>query len=70
MYSKRSLCYGGSHAEAPLKLAFFMLFCHFAVFVQYLQLYFRGLGYGDAQVGLLMGLIQASGVGGALLLVQ
>lgn len=51
-----------------MKLAFFMLFSHFGVFVQYLQLYFRSLGYGDAEVGLLMGMVQISGVAGPLVM--
>lgn len=36
--------------------------------MQYLQLYFRGLGFGDGDVGLLMGLLQVSGVAGALVM--
>lgn len=51
-----------------MKISFFMLYANLAVLVQYLQLYFRSLGYGDAEVGLLMGLLQASGVAGALLI--
>lgn len=51
-----------------MRVAYFLMFSHVAVYVQYLQLHLRWLGYSNAQVGLLMGLLQVSGVAGALLM--
>lgn len=51
-----------------MRLAYFLMFSHLAVYVQYLQLHLRSLGYDNAEVGLLMGLLQVSGVAGALLM--
>lgn len=51
-----------------MRLAYFLMFSHLAVYVQYLQLHLRNLGYGNGEVGLLMGLLQISGVAGALLM--
>ncbi len=48
-----------------MRLAYFLMFSHLAVYVQYLQLHLRSLGHGNGEVGLLMGLLQVSGVAGA-----
>ena len=50
-----------------MKLAFFLLFSQVAVLVQFLQLHLRDVGFGDADIGLLMGLLQVSGIAGTFL---
>jgi PPP family 3-phenylpropionic acid transporter len=50
-----------------VRYAYFMMFAHVAVFVQYLQVHLRSLGYRNDEVGLLMGVLQISGVAGALI---
>ena len=49
-----------------LRVAYFLLFSHLAVVIQYLQVHLDALGFSHSQVGLLMGIFQISGVGGAL----
>ncbi len=51
-----------------MRRAFFLLFSHLAVYVQYVRLLLRGHGYDNARIGLLMGPLQVSGVAGALLM--
>ncbi|HUX41877.1 MAG TPA: MFS transporter [Rectinemataceae bacterium] len=49
---------------------YFFLFSVYGITSPFLQVLIKGLGYGDAQIGLFLGLFEAAGIGGQLLLAR
>ena len=49
---------------------YFFLFSVYGITSPFLQVLIKGLGYGDAQIGLFLGLFEAAGIGGQLFLAR
>jgi PPP family 3-phenylpropionic acid transporter len=56
--------------DPPLSLSFFLMLAIYGVVAPYLQLILRGLGYGPAAIGLLLGLAEAVGIAGPVLIAR
>ncbi|HUX37877.1 MAG TPA: MFS transporter [Rectinemataceae bacterium] len=67
---KAGMATGLSSGDARFMTGYFFLFSIYGITTPFLQVLIKGLGYDSAQIGFYLGLFEAAGIGGQLLLAR